>query len=85
MKTVVIWDQCGQEAVQFFVVDEDVTRFNQLYINTYTKDKKQAKLLDELSAFTYDAEGNFLHTLLDDFPVEAVKQGAAVIVCGFLP
>lgn len=85
MQTVVIWDTMGQEAVQFFVVDGDVMRFNQLYVNTYTKNKAQKKLLDELLAFTYDAKGNFLHKLLDDFPVEAVKQGAAVIVCGFLP
>lgn len=85
MKTVVIWDTMGLEAMQFFVADGDVTRFNRLYVNSYTKDKTQKKLLDELLAFTYDAKGNFLHKLLDDFPVEVVKQGAAVIVCGFLP
>ena len=27
----------------------------------------------------------FLQTLLDAFPCDAVRQGAPVVVCGFLP
>ena len=89
MKTIVIWDMCGQEPIKYFIADGDLSRLNGLYINTYTEKtpegRKKEKLLTELSKLTYDKEGNFLQTLLSDFPVQAVKDGALVIVAGFLP
>lgn len=89
MKTVVIWDMSGQEPIKYFILDGDFSKFNGLYINTYTEKtpegRKKEKLLTELSKLTYDKKGNFLPVLLDDFPVQAVKDGARVIVAGFLP
>ena len=89
MKTVVIWDMCGQEPIKYFILDGDFTRLAGLYINTYTEKtpegRKKEKLLTELSKLTYDKIGTFLPVLLDDFPVQAVKDGAQVIVAGFLP
>jgi hypothetical protein len=73
MKTVVIWDMMGQEPIQYFVVTGDWSRFNHLYINTYTDKTPKGE------------SGNMLQTLLSDFPIEEVKDGAQVIVCGFLP
>lgn len=88
MKTVVIWDTMGQEPIRYFVVSGDWSKFNNLYINTYTdktpEGKRQARLLKDLTDLMYES-GNMLHTLLSDFPVEEVKAGAQVIVCGFLP
>jgi hypothetical protein len=89
MKTVVIWDMMGQEPIQYFVVTGDWSRFNHLYINTYTdktpKGRQLESLLKDLQSFMYDESGNMLQTLLSDFPIEEVKDGAQVIVCGFLP
>ncbi len=89
MKTVVIWDQCGTEQIKFFVADGDLTRFNLLYINTYTEKtssgRKMEKLLNELNKLVYDQAGNTLVKFLDDFPADEVKTGAKVIVAGFLP
>jgi hypothetical protein len=89
MKTVVIWDMVGEEPIKYFIVSNDWSRFNQLYINTYTdkttEGKQLASLLKDLQSLMYDESGNMLHTLLSDFPVEEVKAGAQVIVCGFRP
>jgi hypothetical protein len=89
MKTVVIWDRMGQEPIQYFVVSGDWSKFNNLYINTYTdktpEGKRQACLLKDLTDLVYNESGTMLQTLLSDFPIEEVKAGAKVIVCGFLP
>lgn len=89
MKTVVIWDTCGQGQIRFFVLDGDMSRLNTIYINTYTEKtpagRKQQKLIDELNKLVYDDQGKDIVTFLDDFPVEEVKAGAKVIVAGFLP
>lgn len=89
MKTVVIWDMCGEAPIKYFIADGDLSRLNGLYINTYTEKtpegRKKEKLLMELSKLTYDKHGTFLHALLDTFPIQAVKDGAQVIVAGFLP
>lgn len=89
MKTVVIWDMCGEAPIKYFITDGDLSQLDGLYINTYTEKtpegRKKEKLLIELFKLTYDKKGNFLPALLDAFPVQAVKDGAQVIVAGFLP
>ncbi len=89
MRTVVIWDNCGQEPLQFFVVEGDWSKYDRLYINTYTEKtaegKKLDRLLKELSGFMYGFEGNMLQSLSKEFPIDEVKAGARVVVCGFLP
>lgn len=83
---VVIWDQLGQEPLRFFVTQN--LRFLEMdrsYINAYTDDAATEAKLVELCALMYDDEGNCKQTLLDAFPCEAVRQGASVVVCGFLP
>ncbi len=85
VKTVVIWDEVGQSPIRYFTSDKDLTHLDRQYINTYTKDKKETRLLEELSQLMYDPNGNMLQVLSQDFPYEAVRDGARVIVCGFLP
>lgn len=80
MKTVLIFDECGQSQIQFAVVDGDWTEFNHVYVNTYESTKS-----DELCAKLYDDFGNFLLDLQDDFPTQAVIDGAPVVVVGCLP
>jgi hypothetical protein len=82
VKTVLIWDQCGYEELQFAVIDRDVTHLNGVYINHADQDEA---LCDELNTLFYDTNGRCVVPLSKEFPVDAVKQGAPVIVCGFLP
>lgn len=82
MKTVIIWDELNA-AVTFFVVDGDHTALNNVYINSTDATNEQ---LDGLNALIYkDDDGEFKHEALDEFPKQAVIEGANVIVAGFLP
>lgn len=81
-QTVIIWDELNADLV-FFVVDGDYTKLNKVYINTADGDEK---LMDELNELIYVQEsGKFANEELNEFPVNAVLNGAKVIVAGFLP
>lgn len=81
MKTVVIWD--GWDAdIQFFVYDGDLRRFNNKYVNGNTTEEEDT----EISNLMYHPEtGKKLIETTKEFPIDAVKEGAFVIVTGFLP
>lgn len=87
MKTVMIWDECGQEPIRYVVLEGDFRKFDRVYVNTYTKDKKEQELQRELCALVYDEHtGEKLHEMTEEFPVNAVSRDYAfVIVAGFLP
>lgn len=81
MKTVFIWDEMQGE-MKFFVVEGDYRHLNNIYINGSDDDN----LVDQLNeVIDYDAEGNPKVIMLTEFPVQDVKDGAFVIVAGFLP
>ena len=83
---VVIWDQLGQEPLRFFTSqDQRFLGLDQVYINTWTEDPAEEAKEALLTSLMYDSEGHCKQALQAAFPVEAVRQGAAVIVCGFLP
>ena len=85
-KLVIIWDTCGEEKPRFMVVSaSDFNGLNGVYINAYTKVKSEKQNQERLMDLMYDKEGNFKHEILESFPVEVVRAGAGVIVCGFLP
>lgn len=80
MKTVLIWDQCGQEMIKFAVLDGDYRRLNRTYINMGSEDE------DELNCLVYNNEtGKYLLNFSEEFPYNTVKEGAFVIVAGILP
>lgn len=80
MKTVLIYDQFGQEPIKFAVLDGDYSRFNGAYVNSCDGNG------DELGDLLYpDDTGVCAVEFVDAFPVDAVKEGAIVVVCGFLP
>lgn len=81
MKTVVIWDDC-EANLKFFVVDRDVSHLNGVYVNSLNTTEEQCA---EASSLVYDDKGKQVIEMQDEFPVEAVKEGAKVITCGFLP
>lgn len=82
VKTVMIYDQLDA-ALKFLVLDGDYKHLDGIYINASNQDEK---LQDELSNLLYDPkDGQDRVTLLTEFPMQAVRDGADVIVTGFLP
>jgi hypothetical protein len=82
MKTVVIWDSVEAD-LRFFVVDRDLGHLDGKYVNS--ADNTEA-LDKEISMLVYDeTTGKQVIEMTKEFPVEAVREGAKVIVCGFLP
>ncbi|AGK47124.1 hypothetical protein BTI_1576 [Burkholderia thailandensis MSMB121] len=81
-KTVIVWDECGQNGISFVVIDGDVTHLAGVYINRCGNDRDAE---DALTDLIYGADGRHLYRHMSEFPVEEVKAGASVIVCGFLP
>lgn len=80
MKTVLIYDQMGEQEIQFAIVDGDWTRFNNTYVNTMTD------LATELCSLLYpNPEGDISIDLVEDFPIDAILSGAKVATIGFLP
>ncbi len=83
MKTVVVWDQCGQDQVKYAVLDGDYTHLNGVFINDAEGDPEKE---DELSAIFYTEDGEDNADLQDDFPIDVVKnEECAVITAGFYP
>lgn len=80
MKTVVIYDQCGEYSPTFAVLDGDYRHFDKCYVNDASGTG------DAWGEFLYpDDTGNCAVNFQEEFPIEAVKEGAFVIVAGFLP
>ena len=80
-KTVLIFDQCGQAAIEFYAVEGDLTRLDGVFINSV----ENVKLQKELNKLMYDNKGQRRMKARKKFPIKAVKNGAAVVVCGFYP
>lgn len=80
-KTVVIWDSV-QADIQFFVTDRDVARFNGKYVNSSDLSDEDS---NAISMLMYDENGKQVAEVTSEFPVQAVLDGASVIVTGFLP
>lgn len=79
-KTVIIFDQCGELPIQFFVVEGDFRVVDRIYLNTDNDAPEAEATLNELmeKELTRDKA-------LDEFPTTAVLEGAFVVVCGFVP
>lgn len=82
MKTVLIFDQCGNEPIQFTVLDGDFKHLQGVYINDACNDEARQQ---ELSDLLYNTQGEYRLHFEDTFPTDAVRNGAEVIVAGFLP
>jgi hypothetical protein len=81
-KTVVIWDQIGQDDIKFAILDGDYSELDGVYINNSMQDPEDT---DRLGSLIYDDNGKEIATFVAKFPVDLVKEGAIVIVAGFLP
>ena len=82
MKTIFIWDSCGDESIKFFIIKGDFSRLNHTYINSIDKQIEQ----DELNTLMYNTiEDKPKITMLDEFPVHSLSKGDVVITCGYYP
>lgn len=84
MQTVFIFDSCGAEYIKFHVAEGDYSRFNGVFINLMGNSEYEC-LSAELCEYVYDEDGAEKISFIDEFPCQAVKDGAIVIVCGFNP
>lgn len=82
MKTVLIYDQCGEASIEFYILDGDYQHLDRVYINGAEEEQEKQ---DELSALLYDNKSQKKLKARMTFPTNAVIDGAAVIVAGFLP
>lgn len=82
MKTVVIWDSCGVEPIRFFVVNRDLEHLNGKFYGSVDCSEEDGQ---EVSNLVYTDSGEQYVEMMDSFPVDAVKAGAKVIVCGYMP
>lgn len=82
MKTVLIYEQFGVNPLSFLVLKGDHTYLDGVYINATDCDEK---LQEKLSKIIYDKDGQERHKMRTKFPTKAVREGAKVAICGFLP
>lgn len=87
MKTAVIFNEV--ETLRYAVVDDDWTRFHDVYINAIDTDSKLATDLSELVWYSggddIDPGGERLQFCeLSEF-AQSIRDGAFVVECGFLP
>ena len=92
MKTIVIWDSCGEEPLKFFVVYEDKSHLNGCYING-----AHEEAVDELyTILGYNEDGIPKVEMLSEFPINELgylddndvmlfDPLVKVITCGFIP
>lgn len=83
-QTVMVYDN-QTEPLCYIVFDKDLRHLNRTYINEYTESGLEMSHQEQLIALLYDQEtGKKLFVSSEDFPVQAVLNGAHVITCGFL-
>ena len=85
MKTIVIWDSCGEEGIKFCILEGNHYQLNNLYINDANLPDDSASILEETFLNEY---GTFKREIiwLPEFPREVMLQDLCkVIVCGILP
>ena len=80
MRTIAIFDQCGEAPLSFFVSEKNLAHLDKVYVK-HTEFPQT--LQDELTDILYDENGALKVSLTEDFPV--LTGDYNVIVCGFLP
>jgi hypothetical protein len=83
MKTAFLFNEFDY-GVSFFILDGDYTHLDGVYVNSVDCEEDASS---ELTNLMYDpVDGHMLHrkATKDEF-VQAIQNGAAMIVCGFIP
>lgn len=85
-RTIMIWDQCGQEPLSFVILEGDYTHLDGVYINGDTGKDVDMILQEELSNLICDERGKSLQKHLTRFPLKTARLPfTKVIITGFLP
>ncbi len=79
MHTIIIYDQFGEDDIQFNVLEGDYSHLDRVFVNS-THEKA-----DELYELIFDFDGNYKVEKLPKFPLELVTPDTKVIVAGFIP
>lgn len=92
MKTIVVWDTCGESEINFFVLDGDYKHLDRVRINAYTEDADEEAKQEELHNLVYDVDtGDLLVDMSPEFPyhipesVPGYREGWQIIVAAFIP
>lgn len=83
MRTVIIWDSCGEKEVQFLVVEGDKSHLDGVYINSSRTSQDDET---ELLGLVFD-EGRF-RKMSDEFPLREFSVSLSnikVIIAGMIP
>jgi hypothetical protein len=75
MKTIVIFDSCGQSNIKFFVKEGDFSEFNNQYVNDENCSEEASDFINSLKE----------EDALEIFPMEYINPDLRIIVCGFIP
>lgn len=85
MKTAIVWDEIGGAPIRFFVVDKDLSAFDEVYINSaVAAEVLTTALYAEMYRSESDHYMRYTPCTKDEF-CAAIKDGAKLIVAGFMP
>lgn len=83
MKTAIIWNEI--DSLKYAVIDGDFRRYQGIYINMIEPDDFQPKGKFEELGLQMDEDFQYIKFCsIEDF-AQAIRDGAYVIECGFLP
>jgi hypothetical protein len=85
IKTILILDSCGQDALRFYVVEEDLRHWHNACLNSTDIDPK---LEDEINAFFYGPDNEVEYeapAYSEDFPLAAVTPETVVVTVIQIP
>ena len=84
VRTILIYDQCGEAPISFTVLPGDLSHLDKTYINST---RCEEKLQDELMKLLFDDKGRFIVKWSEKFPRRFLIENpdTKIIICGFLP
>ena len=77
MKTLFLFDQCGEEEPKFFELEGDFSHLNQVYVNSLDKQSEQ----EELTNILYTEAGHIRQKLF----LQPTRDWDFFVLVGFLP
>ncbi len=81
MQTAIIFNHF--EYIEYFVIEGDHRNLQNVYINS---DECADEDCDKLNELFYNEDGDVIQTPVDiNIFAEAIRQGAFVVECGFIP
>ena len=83
MRSAVIWNEFS-EGLRFFVIDTDMTKYQDVFINSCEENEVLQQALSSIMYHEDTGESRVQFCDLTTFQ-HAVRGGATIVHCGFLP